>query len=85
MSRSSPTFLGEAIGGREVIRQFVELRDPEKLVPLAATALNTIYPDMDKMEVLLACREALRRLVNSVIEERTKLFRKIAIQVEDKL
>ena len=74
MTRSSDHFLKEAVSGREVIRQFHELQDPEKLVPLAATQLNKMYPEMDRMECLISCRDALRRLVNKVTMERTKHF-----------
>ena len=74
MSRSSDYFLKEAVSGREVIRQFAELQDPEHLVPLAATQLRMMYPEMDKMECLISCRDALRRLVNKVTAERGKTF-----------
>ena len=74
MTRSSDHFLKEAVNGREAIRQFAELQDPEKLVPLAATQLQQMYPEMDKMEVLFSCRDALRRLVNKVIYERERTF-----------
>ena len=74
MARSSDNFLKEAVDGREVIRQFAELQNPEKLVPLAATQLNRMYPEMDRMEVLISCRDALRRLVNKVNTSRALQF-----------
>ncbi len=83
MSRSSNVFLQAVLKGNEPIRQFRELEDPEKLVPLAAAALRDIYPDIDSMEILFSCRDALRRLVNDAMQKRAKVFHDIVKSLEE--
>ncbi len=76
-NRSSDGFVKRVLLRQETIKQFRELDDPTKLVPLAATCLHDLYPEVDKMEILFACREALNRLVDDVIINRKQPIRDI--------
>lgn len=67
--------LQRMIQGHEPVPTLRELQNPQSLVSLAATTLNGLYPEIDRMVIMLACHDALRRLVNNEIEGRTKSFR----------
>lgn len=72
--QSSDNCIKQALSGNAELLQLPELADPHSLVVLAATALNDLHPELDRMAVLLACYDAERRLINAAVEGRKKTF-----------
>lgn len=74
MIGSSDEFLRRAVKGQERLPNVPELSQPEDIIVLAATALNQLHPEIDKMAVMMAVHDMFRLAVNNEIENRQRRF-----------